>query len=69
MGGCLSSQLFYDVAPKTAENFRALCTGNITFDLHGNFFSYKTCLLGLDTSLFLAKLPHTIHCQLKVLDK
>lgn len=24
-------QLFPDVAPKTAENFRALCTGNITF--------------------------------------
>lgn len=29
-------ELFYDVAPKTAENFRALCTGN-TFDLHKNF--------------------------------
>jgi cyclophilin family peptidyl-prolyl cis-trans isomerase len=27
----LSSQLFYDVAPKTAENFRALCTGNVHF--------------------------------------
>jgi len=24
----LPSQLFYDVAPKTAENFRALCTGD-----------------------------------------
>jgi len=27
------SQLFHDVAPKTAENFRALCTGILNFNL------------------------------------
>lgn len=25
------AQLFFDVAPKTAENFRALCTGNLNW--------------------------------------
>ena len=33
----IALQLFSDVAPKTAENFRALCTGNI-YHLVQNIF-------------------------------
>lgn len=31
------SQLFHDVAPKTAENFRALCTGILNFNLFADY--------------------------------
>jgi hypothetical protein len=40
-----SMQLFADVAPRTAENFRALCTGNPSFSL----FSGKYMMLSEET--------------------
>ena len=51
-------QLFYDVAPQTAENFRALCTGNVMALIHWvnlvsacfNLIFYWSCLYALFVS-------------------
>lgn len=47
------SQLFYDVAPTTAENFRALCTGIINLTCVGNFIIFNFCLLDLSVIPFI----------------
>lgn len=41
-------QLFSDVAPKTAENFRALCTGNICCNFHiARVMTYSSLITNL----------------------
>ncbi|MFN9244344.1 MAG: peptidylprolyl isomerase, partial [Cyanobacteriota bacterium] len=39
--GRLSFELFADAVPKTAENFRALCTGEKGMGNSGKALSYK----------------------------
>ncbi|KAI3984792.1 hypothetical protein MKX01_039409 [Papaver californicum] len=39
--GCIVMELFKDVVPKTAENFRCLCTGEKGIGLSGKPLHYK----------------------------
>jgi peptidyl-prolyl isomerase D len=41
--GRLEFQLYSDVAPKTVENFRALCTGEKGVGRSGKKLHYKGC--------------------------
>lgn len=51
--GRIMFELFNDVAPKTAENFRALCAGDAGVGkVTGKPLTYKVCKISIELNIF-----------------